>query len=44
MMAGNSLDGFIMRMRINDLDRKRNQDLATDHAEWAKVIEYVRHT
>lgn len=44
MMAGNSLDGFIMRMKIQDLDRRRNQDLAHAHAEWAKIIGYENKT
>jgi MoaA/NifB/PqqE/SkfB family radical SAM enzyme len=41
MMAGNSLDGKILRMRIADLDRKRNQNLALIQPELAQLIEYA---
>ena len=41
MMAGNSLDGFILRMRIADLDRKRQQNLAVIQPELAEIIEYA---
>ena len=40
MNNGNSLDGFILRMRIADLDRKRNQNLALVEPEFANLIEY----
>ena len=40
MNSGASLDGFILRMRIADLDRKRNQNLADVEPEFAKLIEY----
>lgn len=40
MNNGNSLDGFILRMKIADLDRKRNQNLATVEPEFAQLIEY----
>lgn len=40
MDDGTSLDGFILRMRIADLDRKRQQDLRTVEPEWANLIEY----
>jgi MoaA/NifB/PqqE/SkfB family radical SAM enzyme len=41
MLAGNSLDGFILRMRIADLDRKRQQNLAVVQPELAEIIEYA---
>jgi hypothetical protein len=40
MNAGNSLDGFILKMRVADLDRKRQQNLAQVQPEFAKLIEY----
>jgi MoaA/NifB/PqqE/SkfB family radical SAM enzyme len=40
MNAGNSLDGFILRMKVADLDRKRQQNLATVEPEFAQLIEY----
>jgi MoaA/NifB/PqqE/SkfB family radical SAM enzyme len=40
MNAGNSLDGFILKMKVADLDRKRQQNLATVEPEFAKIIEY----
>jgi len=40
MMKGASTDGNIMRMRIRDLDRKREQNLATVEPELAAVINY----
>ena len=40
MMKGASTDGNIMRMRIKDLDRKREQNLATVQPELAAVINY----
>jgi hypothetical protein len=42
MMRGASTDGFITRMKIADLDRKRNQDLTTVEPEFAKLIDYVK--
>ena len=42
MNNGVSLDGSILRMRIADLDRKRNQDLAHVEPEFATVINYAR--
>jgi MoaA/NifB/PqqE/SkfB family radical SAM enzyme len=39
--AGASLDGFILRMRIADLDRKRQQNMATIQPEFAKLINYA---
>lgn len=40
MNAGISLDGFILRMKIADLDRKRGQDLRIVEPEFAQLIEY----
>ena len=40
MMNGVGLDGNILRMRIADLDRKRNQDLRTVEPEFAELINY----
>jgi hypothetical protein len=41
MNSGASLDGFILRMKIADLDRKRQQNLATVEPEFASIIEYT---
>ena len=41
MNGGASLDGFILRMRIADLDRKRQQNLVDVESELAKLIDYV---
>jgi len=41
MNNGASLDGFILRMRVADLDRKRQQNLATVEPEFAQLIEYA---
>jgi MoaA/NifB/PqqE/SkfB family radical SAM enzyme len=40
MSNGASLDGNILRMKIADLDRKRNQNLADVEPEFAKLINY----
>ena len=40
MNNGASLDGFILRMKIADLDRKRNQNLADVESEFAELIDY----
>jgi MoaA/NifB/PqqE/SkfB family radical SAM enzyme len=40
MNRGVSLDGDILRMRIADLDRKRQQDLAVVEPEFAQTINY----
>jgi MoaA/NifB/PqqE/SkfB family radical SAM enzyme len=40
MRKGASTDGSILRMRIRDLDRKRNQNLKTVEPEFANLIEY----
>ena len=42
MNRGVSLDGNILRMRIADLDRKRNQDLSVVEPKFAKLINYVK--
>jgi hypothetical protein len=41
MNGGASLDGFMLRIKIADLDRKRGQDLRNVEPEFAKLIEYV---
>jgi MoaA/NifB/PqqE/SkfB family radical SAM enzyme len=41
MNGGVGLDGFILRMKVADLDRKRNQDLRTVEPEFAELIEYA---
>jgi MoaA/NifB/PqqE/SkfB family radical SAM enzyme len=40
MLSGVSLDGFILRMRISDLDRRRQQNLCLVEPELAKLINY----
>jgi organic radical activating enzyme len=40
MNGGASLDGFILRMKVADLDRKRNQNLAKVEPELAQLIGY----
>jgi MoaA/NifB/PqqE/SkfB family radical SAM enzyme len=40
MNNGNSLDGSILRMKVADLDRKRNQNLAVIQPELATLIDY----
>jgi hypothetical protein len=40
MNTGASTDGFILRMKIADLDRKRNQNLRTVESEFADLIGY----
>jgi MoaA/NifB/PqqE/SkfB family radical SAM enzyme len=40
MNRGTSLDGFILRMKIADLDRKRNQNLIDVEQEFADLIGY----
>jgi hypothetical protein len=40
MNNGASLDGFILRMKVADLDRKRNQDLRTVEPELSELINY----
>ena len=41
MRNGASTDGFMTRMKIADLDRKRNQDLRLVASEFAQIIEYT---
>jgi MoaA/NifB/PqqE/SkfB family radical SAM enzyme len=40
MNSGVSLDGQILRMKIADLDRKRQQNLLQIEPEFAKLVEY----
>ena len=40
MQGGVSLDGQLLRMKIADLDRKRQQDLRTVEPKFAELIEY----
>lgn len=40
MNRGASTDGFMLRMKIRDLDRKRQQNLAVVAPEFAALIEY----
>jgi hypothetical protein len=42
MMRGASTDGFMLRMKIKDLDQKRNQDFAQVAPEMARAIGYQR--
>lgn len=42
MNNGNSLDGQLLRMHANDLDFKRNQNLAEVMPELARAINYVK--
>ena len=39
---GVSLDGHILRLKVRDLDNKRNQDLRRHHYELAEAIDYHR--
>jgi hypothetical protein len=43
MNSGASTDGFITRMKIADLDRKRGQDLRTVAPELADLLQYEKH-
>ena len=40
MLGGASTDGFMTRMKINDLDRKRSQDLRIVAPELAELLAY----
>jgi hypothetical protein len=40
MMNGASTDGFMLKMKIQDLDRKRRQNLRTVAPEFAELIDY----
>jgi hypothetical protein len=42
MNNGASTDGFMMRMKIADLDRKRNQNFALVAPEMAAIIDYTQ--
>jgi MoaA/NifB/PqqE/SkfB family radical SAM enzyme len=42
MNTGASTDGFMLRMKIADLDRKRNQNLQDVEPELATLINYVK--
>jgi pyruvate-formate lyase-activating enzyme len=42
MNCGTSADGTMLRTQIQDLDRKRTQDLAQVAPEFAKLINYVK--
>jgi organic radical activating enzyme len=41
MQNGASTDGFMTRLKINDLDRKRQQDLRTVAPELAEALQYA---
>jgi hypothetical protein len=41
MHRGVSLDGRVLRMKVEDLDWKRKQDLRNDHPELAEAIGYT---
>ena len=43
MNSGASTDGFMTRMKIADLDQKRNQDFATVAPEMAQLIQYNKN-
>ena len=43
MNTGASTDGFMLRMKIADLDRKRNQNLCDVAPEFAGLIAYTKH-
>jgi hypothetical protein len=40
MNTGVSTDGFMLRMKIADLDRKRNQNMRDVEPEFADLIDY----
>jgi len=42
MNRGTSTDGDMLRMKIQDLDQKRNQDLEQVAPEFAKLIDYAK--
>jgi len=44
MNTGASTDGFMLRMKIRDLDRKRNQNFRTVAPEMAELIDYDYNT
>jgi hypothetical protein len=41
MNNGASLDGFILKMKVADLDRKRQQNLVAVEPEFAQLIDYA---
>jgi MoaA/NifB/PqqE/SkfB family radical SAM enzyme len=41
MNNGASLDGFILKMKVADLDRKRQQNMVVTQPEFAQLIEYA---
>jgi MoaA/NifB/PqqE/SkfB family radical SAM enzyme len=41
MNRGASMDGFMLRMKVADLDRKRQQNMAMTQPEFAKLIDYA---
>ena len=41
MNRGASLDGNILRMKVADLDRKRQQNFAQFEPEMAQLIDYA---
>jgi MoaA/NifB/PqqE/SkfB family radical SAM enzyme len=43
MMGGASTDGFMTRMKIRDLDQKRNTNLTTVAPEFAQLIDYAKN-
>jgi hypothetical protein len=43
MNRGASTDGFMTRMKIADLDRKRNQDFAQVSPEMALILGYNKN-
>jgi hypothetical protein len=42
MRRGASTDGFMTRLKINDIDRKRGQNLADVEPELAQLLGYVK--
>ena len=43
MNRGASTDGFMTRMKIKDLDQKRNQGFAVVSPEMAELIQYKKN-
>jgi hypothetical protein len=43
MNTGASTDGFMLRMKIADLDRKRNQNLRDVEPEFADLLQYTKN-
>jgi len=40
MNTGASTDGFMLRMKVRDLDQKRNQNMRDVAPEFADLIDY----